>query len=75
MNDHEAGAKRHPYLLDVENLQTHLFTREGVLKPVDSVSFFIRPGETMGLVGESGSGKTMTALCSCAWCQPHPPAS
>lgn len=61
------------YLLHVKNLQTHLFTREGVLKAVDDVSFYIRPGETMGLVGESGSGKTMTAL-SIMRLAPTPPA-
>ncbi len=60
-------------LLDVQDLETHLFTREGLLKPVDGVSFFIRPSETMGLVGESGSGKTMTAL-SLMRLVPSPPA-
>ncbi|MHB2168721.1 ABC transporter ATP-binding protein [Alsobacter sp. R-9] len=47
-------------LLDVENLATHFFTRAGVVKAVDGVSFSVRPGQVVGLVGESGSGKSVT---------------
>ncbi len=48
-------------LLSVAGLNTHFFTRAGVAKAVDDVSFSIRRGEVVGLVGESGSGKSMTA--------------
>ncbi|MGH7564729.1 MAG: ABC transporter ATP-binding protein [Gemmatimonadota bacterium] len=49
-------------LLAVEDLRTHFFLDEGVLKAVDGVSFAIEPGETIALVGESGCGKTIVAL-------------
>ena len=48
-------------VLEVNDLQTHFFTRHGIVKAVDGVSFNVRKGETLGIVGESGCGKTMTA--------------
>ncbi len=46
--------------LRVENLCTHFFTRQGVVKAVEDVSFSVGTGRVLGLVGESGSGKSMT---------------
>ena len=47
-------------VLKIENLRTHFFTKAGVVKAVDDVSFSIDKGQILGLVGESGSGKSMT---------------
>src|SRR5215472_6047884 len=49
-------------LLEVNNLKTYFFTRGGVVKAVDDVSFAMRPGQALGVVGESGCGKSVTAL-------------
>ncbi len=49
-------------VLSVENLKTHFFTKAGVVKAVDDVSFSVDAGKVLGLVGESGSGKTVTGF-------------
>ena len=48
--------------IEVTDLATHFFTKAGVVKAVDGVSFNIPKGKIMGLVGESGSGKTVTGF-------------
>ena len=49
-------------VLDVQDLQTYFYTRTGLVKAVDGVSYSVRSGETLGVVGESGCGKSVTAL-------------
>jgi len=49
-------------LLEISHLKTYFFTRDGVVKAVDDISFGLRKGESLCLVGESGCGKTATAL-------------
>ncbi len=49
-------------LLEIRNLKIHYFTRKGVVKAVDDVSFSVDKGETLGLIGESGCGKTTTVF-------------
>jgi oligopeptide/dipeptide ABC transporter ATP-binding protein len=49
-------------VLEIQDLKTYFFTRRGVVKAVDGVSFSLGEGEALGLVGESGCGKSVTAL-------------
>ncbi len=49
-------------LLEVNDLATHFFTQDGVVKAVDGISYHVDEGEVLGIVGESGCGKSVSAL-------------
>jgi oligopeptide/dipeptide ABC transporter ATP-binding protein len=49
-------------ILKIRNLRTYFFTRRGIVKAVDGITFDLVKGECLCLVGESGCGKTVTAL-------------
>lgn len=50
------------FLLEVNNIKTHFYCEEGIVKAVDGVDLRVKRGEVLGLVGESGCGKSVTAL-------------
>jgi peptide/nickel transport system ATP-binding protein len=60
-------------LLEIEQLQTHFRTQDGVNRAVDGISFHVNEGETFAVVGESGCGKSVTAM-SILRLVPEPPA-
>ena len=67
MNENGSAAADVAPLLEVVDLKKHFPIKKGIfsktvghVRAVDGVSFYINPGETLGLVGESGCGKTTT---------------
>ena len=49
-------------LLELQDLKTSFFTKQGEVRAVDGVSFRVGKEEIVGLVGESGCGKSATSL-------------
>lgn len=47
-------------MLRVDNLSISFRTDEGLITPVQDISFAVEAGRTLGLVGESGSGKSIS---------------
>ena len=56
---HERGERP---LLEIKDLHTSFYTRDGLVRAVDGIDFHVDRGEIMGLVGESGCGKSVTSL-------------
>ncbi len=48
-------------LIEVNNLRTHFFTENGIVKAVEGLNMTINKGRVLGVVGESGCGKSITA--------------
>ena len=59
-------------ILEVKDLRTYFYTKEGVVKAVDGLSYHVKKGECVGLVGESACGKSVSAM-SVLRLIPHPP--
>lgn len=58
--------------MDIKNLKTYFYVKEGELRAVDGLSYSVKQGECVALVGESACGKSVSAL-SIMRLIPYPP--
>ena len=49
-------------LLDIQNLEVHFNTPEGVVHAVNDISYQVHEGEVVAVVGESGCGKSVSMM-------------
>ena len=49
-------------LLDVRGLYTQFFTKDGIVKAVNGITYSLNEGETLAIVGESGCGKSVGVM-------------
>ncbi|MGZ9065815.1 MAG: ATP-binding cassette domain-containing protein [Burkholderiales bacterium] len=49
-------------ILEVRNLHVVFATERGSVHAVRGVSFYVSPGQTLGIVSESGCGKSVTCM-------------
>lgn len=50
-------------ILDIRSLKKYYGKGENITKAVDGISFYVLPGEFVGIMGPSGSGKTTLLNC------------
>lgn len=61
-NDNKTIPPEGNNILEIKDLQTSFFTKEGEIKAVNHISYTVKQGEMVALVGESGSGKSVSLL-------------
>ena len=49
-------------LLEVKNLEVAFYTKDGIVRAVNGISYTVEEGDTLGIVGESGCGKSVSSL-------------